>query len=106
MDACLIPLRGFPDANPSYRLLRLGMPSNWQGADMDQALDAEVIAELTDTLAFIAPEAALQTRKLAARVPLELDDALVILNTSAKMMAEARHLIEINLKDLAHRHAA
>ena len=73
---------------------------------MEQVLDAKVNAELTDMLAFIAPEAALQTRKLVARVLLELADALVILNSPAEMMAEARHLIEIYLKDLSHRHTA
>ena len=106
LHAYLIPLHVFLDENPSYRLLPLGMPSNWQGADMEQVLDAKVNAELTDMLAFIAPEAALQTRKLVARVLLELADALVILNSPAEMMAEARHLFEIYLKDLSHRHTA
>lgn len=106
LHAYLIPLHVFLDENPSYRLLPLGMPSNWQGADLEQALDAKVNAELTDMLAFIAPEAALQTRKLVARVLLELADALVILNSPAEMMAEARHLFEIYLKDLSHRHTA
>ncbi len=105
LDAYLAPLEAFMEANPSYRILRLGMPEDWEGAGQEAALDSGVIAELTDMLALLAPEAPATTRNLSAQILLQLVDALFVLNRSDDLKAEAMRLLEMYLGDLTIRYA-
>jgi AcrR family transcriptional regulator len=105
LDAYLAPLQAFMEANPSYRILRLGMPEDWEGAGQEAALDSGVVTELTDMLAWLAPEAPAATRNLSARLLLQLVDALFVLNGSDDLKAEAVRLLEMYLGDLTSRYA-
>jgi AcrR family transcriptional regulator len=105
LDAYLAPLEAFMEANPSYRILRLGMPEDWEGAGQEAALDSGVIAELTDMLALLAPVAPATTRNLSAQILLQLVDALFVLNRSDDLKAEAMRLLEMYLGDLTIRYA-
>lgn len=105
LDAYLAPLEAFMKANPSYRILRLGMPEDWAGAGQEEALDSGVVTVLTDMLAWLAPEAPATTRNLSAQLLLQLVDALFVLNGSDELKAEAVRLLEMYLGDLASRYA-
>lgn len=105
LDAYLAPLEAFMKANPSYRILRLGMPEDWAGAGQEAALDSGVVTALTDMLAWLAPEAPATTRNLSAQLLLQLVDALFVLNGSDELKAEAVRLLEMYLGDLASRYA-
>jgi AcrR family transcriptional regulator len=105
LDAYLAPLQAFMEANPSYRILRLGMPEDWEGAGQEAALDSGVVTELTDMLAWLAPEAPAATRNLSAQLLLQLVDALFVLNGSDDLKAEAVRLLEMYLGDLTSRYA-
>lgn len=104
LDACLAPLQAFMEANPAYRILRLGMPEDWEGAGQEAALDSGVVTELTDMLAWLAPEAPATARNLSAQVLLQLVDALFVLNGSDELKAEAMRLLEVYLGDLTSRY--
>jgi AcrR family transcriptional regulator len=105
LDAYLAPLEAFMEANPSYRILRLGMPEDWAGAGQEEALDSGVVTALTDMLAWLAPEAPATTRNLSAQLLLQLVDALFVLNGSDELKAEAVRLLEMYLGDLTSRYA-
>ncbi|MEL7098917.1 MAG: TetR/AcrR family transcriptional regulator [Pseudomonadota bacterium] len=103
LDAYLEPLKLFLSQNPSYRLLRLGMPV--AGTDAEADLDNDVIAELTDMLSSLIPHSSENERRHAAMILLEVADALVILGTSQQVAAEARTLLRLYLNDLIERFA-
>ena len=92
-------------ANPAYRILRLGMPEDWEGAGQEATLDSGVVTELTNMLAWLAPEAPAATRNLSAQILLQVVDALFVLNASDDMKAEATRLLEMYLDDLIGRYA-
>jgi AcrR family transcriptional regulator len=103
LEAYLAPLQAFMEANPAYRILRLGMPEDWEGAGQEAALDSGLVTELTNMLAWLAPEAPASTRNLSAQILLQVVDALFVLNASDDMKAEATRLLEMYLGDLAGR---
>lgn len=98
-------LQAFMQVNPSNRILRLGMPEDWEGAGQEAALDSGVATELTDVLALLAPEAPATTRNLSAQILLQLVDALFVLNGSHEPEAEAARLLEMYFCDLTSRYA-
>jgi AcrR family transcriptional regulator len=98
--AYLDQLQDFLDANPTYRLVRLGLPETWQGAEAEKALDARLLNQLAQTLAIVLPTASLQRRKTSAEFLIELIDTFVVLQRSEELKAEMMMVLELYLHQI------
>lgn len=99
LEKFLGPLGDFLMRNPSYRLLRIGMPPNWQGSSLEAILDARVIGELAEALSLIAPQANHEQKRLVSTVLLEIVDTLFISEERSEVRSEGRSILNLYLRD-------